>query len=62
MVSFYVKSLFASLPLEKNIDIALEQIHFWKEIETILTKNKMKNLLILCMKNVHFTFNNEMYI
>ena len=62
MVSFDVKSLFASFPLEKTIDIALEQIYFWKETETTLTKNKMKNLLILCMKNVHFTFNNEIYI
>ena len=48
--------------LEKTIDIALEQLYLRKEIVTILTKNKMKNLLILCTKNVHFTFNNEIYI
>ena len=62
MVSFDVKSLFASVPLEKIIDIALEQIYLRKEIVVILTKNEIKNLLILCTKNVHFTFNNEIYI
>ena len=28
----------------------------------MLTKNEMKNLLILCTRNIHFTFNNEIYI
>ena len=62
MLSVDVKSLFTSVRLEKTIDIALEQLYLRKEIVTILTKNKMKNLLILCTKNVHFTFNNEIYI
>ena len=62
MVSFDVKSLFTSVPLEKTIDIASERIYFRKEIVTILTKNEMKNLLILCTKNVHFAFNNEICI
>ena len=62
MVSFDVKYLFASVPLEKTIDIALERIYLWKEIETISTKNEMKNLLILCTRNVHFTVNNEIYM
>ena len=62
MVSFDVKSLFTSVPLKKTIDIAFERIYLRKEIETILTKNEMKNLLILCTRNVHFTFNNEIYI
>ena len=61
-MSFDVKSLFTSVPLEKTIDIALERIYLRKEIVTILTKNEMKNLLILCTKNVHFTFNNDIYI
>ena len=49
-------------PLEKTIGIALERIYLRKEIVTILTQNEIKNLLILCTKNVHFTFNNEIYI
>ena len=62
MVSFDVKFLFTSVPLEKTIDIASERIYFRKEIVTILTKTEMKNLLILCTKNVHFAFNNEICI
>ena len=54
MVSFDVKSLFTSVPLEKTIDIALERIYLRKEIVTILTKNEMKNLLIICTKKCPF--------
>ena len=48
MVSFDVKSLFTNVPLERTIDIILKRI---------LTKKEMKELLLLCTKNVHFTFN-----
>ena len=60
MVSFDIKSLFTLVPL-KTIEITLERIYHRKEIVTILTKDEMKNLL-LCTKNVHFTFNNEIYV
>ena len=40
MLSFDVKSLLISVPLEKIIDIALEQIYLQKEIQTILTKEQ----------------------
>ena len=62
IASFDIKSLFTSVPLKKTIDIAFERIYLRKEIESILTKKEMKNLLILCTRNVHFTFNNEIYI
>ena len=62
MMSFDVKSLFTTVPLEKTIDIALERIYLRNEIETILPKNEIKNLLILCTRNVQFTFNNEIYM
>ena len=42
MLSFDVKSLFTSMPLEKTIAIVLERLYLRKEIVTILTKNKMK--------------------
>ena len=29
---------------------------------TIFTKSEMKKLLTLCTKNLHFLFNNEIYI
>ena len=61
-MSFDVKSLFIPMPLEKTINIVLKRIYLSKEIETILTKNEMKTIWILCTRNVHFTLNNEIYI
>ena len=55
-MSFDVESLFTSVILEKTIAITLEPIYLRKKIEIVLTKNEMKNLLLLCTRNVHFTF------
>ena len=62
MESFDVKSLFTSVPLTKTIDIILDRVYNCEEISTVLTKNEMKKLLILCTKNVHFTLNNEIFV
>ena len=62
MVSFDVKSLFTNVPLETTIDIILRRIYTNHELTTSLTKKEMKELLLLCTKNVHFTFNGQIYI
>ena len=62
MVSFNEKSLFRSVPLEYTIDIIIKRIFEDHEITTIFTKSKIKKLLNLCTKSVHFSFNNEIYI
>ena len=62
MVSFDVKSLFISVPLEYTIDVIIKQIFEDHEITTIVTKSQMKKLLTLCTKNVHFSFNNDIYV
>ena len=56
MVPFDVKSLFTNVLLERAIDITLEIIFDGREISTQITRPKMKELLTLCTKNVHFTF------
>ena len=61
MVSFDVKSLLTNVPLEKTIHITLERIYDRKEINTQITHPEMKELLTLCTKNVHFTFDNQVY-
>ena len=62
MVSFDVKSRFTFVPLEYTVDIIIKRIFQEHEITTIFTKSEMKELLTLCTKNVHFAFNNEIYI
>ena len=62
MVSFDVKSLFTSVPLEHTIDITIKRIYAKHEITTVFTRPEMKKLLTICTKNVHFSFNNNIYI
>ena len=62
MVSFDGKSLFTSVPLEHTIDIAIKRIDEKDEITSVFTKNEMKKLLTICTRNVHFSFNNDIYI
>ena len=59
---FDVASLFLKVPLEETIEIIFKKIHVNKEMTTDIPKQEMKELLIFCQKNVHFTFNNETYI
>ena len=62
MISFDVKSLFSSVPLEYTIDIIIKRIFEDHEITTIFKKPEMKKLLTLSTKSVRFSFNNEIYI
>ena len=62
MVSFDVASLFTNVPLEDTINIILGRIYEKKEIATDTPRCEMRELLYLCTKNVHFTFNNKIYI
>ena len=62
MLSFDVKSLFTPVPLEHTIDIIIKRIYEKHEITTVFTKGEMKKLLTICTKNVHFSFNNYIYI
>ena len=61
MVSFDTKSLFTNVDLEKTIIVTLERICDRKEINTQITSPEMKELLILCTKIVHITFDNQVY-
>ena len=53
MISFDVKSLFTNIPLDRTIDIILKKKFDNQEIQTTLTKNELKELLILSITNVH---------
>ena len=62
MVSLDVKSLFISFPLDYTIDMIIRRIFGVLNIMTIFTKFEIKKLITLCTKNVHFSFNIEIYI
>ena len=61
MISFDVKPLFTNVPLEETINIALDRIYHRKEIDVSISKNDMRNLLLLFTKNVHFCFGGDIY-
>ena len=62
MVSFDVKSLFTNVPLEYTIGLVLERIYNKVELVTNITRSEMKEMLLLCTKNVHFSYNHDIYI
>ena len=62
MISFDVKTLFTKVPLDETISIVLRKIYDEGKIETNIPRNVMKELLLLCTKHVHFTFNGDIYI
>ena len=61
MVSFDVVSLFTSVPLDFTIDLILEKIYRDKVIKTKLKREELRNLLEICTKEMHFSFNGEIY-
>ena len=50
MVSFDVKSLFNNTPLDPTFQLVLKRIDEKHEVSTNITKQEMKELLILCTK------------
>ena len=62
LVSFDVKSLFTNVPLDETIEIILNRIYDKNEISTDIRKSEIKELLNLCIKSVHFTFDGNIYV
>ena len=48
--------------MECTIGLTLEQIYNEGELVTNITRSEMKEMLLLCTKNVHFSYNQEIYI
>ena len=51
-----------NVPLNHTIDIILQKIFHNQEIESTLTKKELKELLILCTENVHFTYGVKTFV
>ena len=62
MLYFDVKALFTNVSLKYTIDLVLKRIYDSYEILTSITRNEMREVLLLYTKNVHFTFRNIVYL
>ena len=62
MVSFDVKSLFTDVPLDRTINIILKRIYDDNELIISILRNEIKELLLLCTKKVHCTFNGKIQV
>ena len=61
MVSFDVSNLFTNVPLDFTIDLILKKVYTKKMIKTKLKKEELKELLEMCTKELHFTFDGKIY-
>ena len=61
MIFFGVTSLFTNVPLELTIDVILWKVYDEKLVDVKIPRKEMKDLLLLCTKNIHFTFNVDIY-
>ena len=62
MVSFEVVSLFANFPLDITLEIILKRMYDNNKISTFITKKEMKELILLCTKGLHFTFDGKTHV
>ena len=46
---------------DDTINVVIKRIYDRQEIYTKISRNKMKEILLLCTENVHFTFENNFY-
>ena len=61
LISFDVTSLFTNVPLDFTIDVILKRIYEKNEVNTNMPKQQMRDLLLLFTKNVHFSYNGDIY-
>ena len=61
MVSFDVSNLFTNVPLDFTIDLVLKKVYNKKMVKTKLKKEELRELLKMCTKELHFTYNGKTY-
>ena len=61
LILFDVTSLFRNIPLDFTIYIILQWIYDQRELETKISRIETNNLLPLCTKIVHCSYDNELY-
>ena len=59
MVSFDVSNLFTNVPLDFTIDLILKKVYGKRMVKTKLKRAELKELLEMCTKEMHFTFDGK---
>ena len=62
MITFGVKSLSTYVQLDETIEVIFNRIYNKNEISTDIIKTEMKELLNLCTKSAHVTFDGYIYV
>ena len=60
-ISFDITSLLTNVSLDFTIDVILKHIYDEYEVSTNIPKQKMRDLLLLGTKKVHFSYNGHIY-
>ena len=62
IVSLEVKPFFTNVPLEHIIELVLERIYNKEELVNNFTRMEVKEMLLQYTKNIHFSYNQDIYI
>ena len=61
LISFDVTLLFTKVLLDFRIDVILRRTYNQNEVNTNIPKQQMKDLILLCTKNIPFSYNCDIY-
>ena len=61
MASFDITSLFTNIPIDETIDIILDQLFSSAQLFQGFSREQLKQLLNLSVKNCHFTFRGRFF-
>lgn len=56
-----LESLFTNVPLDETIATIFKEVYVEKKIKTLIPKQILEELLLLCTKHLHLRFNTEIY-
>ena len=62
IIDFDVNEVLTNAPLKYTIYLVAKRIYENHEILTSITRNEMREILLLCTKNVYFTFRDAVYL
>ena len=61
LISFDVTSIFTNVWLNFTVDVILKRIYDENKVNTNIPKQQMRDSLLLCAKNVRFSYNGDIY-